>query len=179
MYKLQLILNMEVRIENTQESDLNIVYYLFEQAIEYQKKKNYTVWKGYDRAALQKDVALKLQYKLISNEEILSIFSVCYADDIIWREKEQGNAIYLHRAVVNPKFRGNKMFAKIFDWAIQFGKNKGLSYIRMDTWADNPKIIDYYKSFGFEFVEYFKTPNSAVLPVQHRDLDLILLQYEI
>jgi hypothetical protein len=47
----------------------------------------------------------------------------------------------------------------------------------MDTWAANPAIIDYYKSFGFVAVENYTTPNSSELPVHNRNLALTLLEY--
>jgi hypothetical protein len=48
----------------------------------------------------------------------------------------------------------------------------------MDTWADNHKIIEYYKSFGFEFIENYKTANAIELPIQNRNLNVALLQME-
>ncbi len=41
----------------------------------------------------------------------------------------------------------------------------------MDTWADNSKLIEYYKSFGFEFIKNYKTTNAPELPIQNRKLD--------
>lgn len=48
----------------------------------------------------------------------------------------------------------------------------------MDTWAANPTIIKYYKSFGFEFIENFTTPDNEELPVHNRNLALTLLEYK-
>ena len=48
----------------------------------------------------------------------------------------------------------------------------------MDTWADNPTIIDYYKSFGFVFLNNFVTSDTLNLPVQHRNISLALLEYK-
>jgi hypothetical protein len=47
----------------------------------------------------------------------------------------------------------------------------------MDTWANNPVIIQYYQSFGFEVVERFTTPDSVELPLHNRNLALALLEY--
>jgi GNAT superfamily N-acetyltransferase len=104
---------------------------------------------------------------------------VCYADKIIWREMEKGDAIYLHRIVVNPVFKGKRLFGEILKWAIEHARQKGLNFIRMDTWADNPHIIGYYKSFGFSVVENFTTPDSPELPLHNRKLALTLLQINI
>jgi hypothetical protein len=49
----------------------------------------------------------------------------------------------------------------------------------MDTWAANEKLISYYLSYGFRFVEYYQTGDLQTLPVQHRNLDIALLEYQI
>lgn len=166
-------------IENTIESDLQVICWMFDEAILYQKLKKYPVWNGYDVAVLQNDIAQKIQYKIVVNDEIACIFSVCYTDPIIWGEKDKGDAIYIHRIVVNPQHKGQKHFEKIFTWAKNHVIENDFDFIRMDTWADNPNIISYYCSFGFEFVNNFTTPNTADLPVQHRNLKLALLEYNI
>ncbi len=170
---------MNYKVINTATSDLQFIYFLFEKAIEYQRKNNYTVWKGYDKNVLTSDVENELQYKVIRGQEILCIFSICYSDKIIWRDMEQGNAIYIHRMVVNPEHKGHRQFAKVLNWTIKTAQERGLSFIRMDTWADNPNIVEYYKSYGFQFVENYTTPNSPELPSQHRNLGLTLLQYDL
>jgi hypothetical protein len=49
----------------------------------------------------------------------------------------------------------------------------------MDTWAANPTIINYYKSFGFSVIENYTTPDSEELPLHNRKLALTLLEYEL
>ncbi len=49
----------------------------------------------------------------------------------------------------------------------------------MDTWADNKKIITYYQSFGFEFVENYKTTDAPELPTQNRNLNVALLEMKV
>ncbi|HEX6890844.1 MAG TPA: GNAT family N-acetyltransferase, partial [Chryseolinea sp.] len=137
------------KIENTTPEDLKFVYELFDQSIVYQTAKGYPVWKNYDKNALINDVENKHQYKITIDDLIAMVFSVCYSDKILWREMERGDSIYLHRIVVNPKFKGQRLFGIILDWAIRYAKNKGLKFIRMDTWADDADIIEYYKGFGF------------------------------
>ena len=105
------------------------------------------------------------------------MFSVGYADKIIWRHFDKGDSIYLHRIVVNPEFKGQKLFGKILDWAIDHCKQKELTSIRMDTWAANPTIIEYYKTFGFTIIENYTTPDSTELPVHNRNLELTLMEY--
>ena len=164
-------------VRNTELSDLVLIFGMFEQSITYQEKKGYPVWRNYDRNAIIKDIENRNQYKVVVDLKTAIVFSVCYTDKIIWRHFDKGNSIYLHRIVVNPEFKGQKLFGKILDWAISHGKQKGLTSIRMDTWAANPTIIEYYKTFGFKIIEHFTTPDSTKLPVHNRNLALTLLEF--
>ena len=144
-----------------------------------QGKNGYKVWDRIDKNALEKDIKNGLQYKIVKRKDILCIFSIQYRDLFIWREKDNNNALYLHRAVVNPNFKGQKQFEKILNWTFQFAREKNLKYVRMDTWADNTKLIDYYKSFGFIFIENYKTTDSPALPIQNRNLNVALLEMRL
>jgi len=79
----------------------------------------------------------------------------------------------------NPEFKGQRQVEKILNWIIDLAKEKGLKYVRMDTWADNPNIIAYYKSYGFYFIENYTTANTPELPGQHRNLKVALLEFEL
>jgi GNAT superfamily N-acetyltransferase len=172
-------MNVDYKIVNTATSDLNQIFDLFEHSIKYQEKNGYPAWKNYDRDAIIKDIEDKNQYKVIVDSKTAIVFSVCYTDKVIWRQREKGNSVYLHRIVVNPEFKGKKLFGVIIDWAGKHCLQKGLKNIRMDTWAANPNIIDYYKGFGFKYIEDYTTPDTAELPVHNRNLALTLLEYRI
>ena len=167
------------QILNTTANDLQKVLWLFEQAMDLQGKNGYMVWNSLDQLALEKDIENGLQYKIISRNDIVCIFSIQLSDPFIWRDRDHDDAIYLHRIVVHPDYKGQRQFEKVLKWAVNFGRQKNLKYVRMDTWADNEKIIDYYKSFGFKFIEYYKTPDAPELPFQNRNLHVALLELEI
>ena len=67
----------------------------------------------------------------------------------------------------------------VLAWSIFHGRLNNLSRIRMDTWADNPIMINYYKSFGFRYVDECTTPDSEELAIQNRNLKVALLEYII
>jgi ribosomal protein S18 acetylase RimI-like enzyme len=166
-------------IRNTQSSDLPLIFHLFDQSIQYQEKHGYPVWKNYDQNAIKKDIEAGNQYKILVNDRIAIVFSVAYSDKIIWRAMDTGESVYLHRIVVNPEFKGQKLFGAIVDWAVQHCKEMGLKSIRMDTWAANANIIKYYKSFGFRVVENYTTPDCNELPVHNRKLALTLMELAV
>jgi GNAT superfamily N-acetyltransferase len=170
---------MYISILPAEAQDLPEIYRLFEQAIQFQKERNYIGWNNYDKAFIQEDIRNKQLYKILNGELTLGIFSVCYSDPLIWREMENGDAIYLHRIVLNREIRGIKLFSLLLDWALKHARQKHLKKLRMDTWAENEKLINYYKSYGFRFVENYTTANTAALPVQHRNLNVALLELGI
>lgn len=167
-----------ISVVHTQITDLPQIFELFEHSIHYQEKNGYPVWRNYDKQAIVKDIETGNQYKVVVDSTIAIVFSARYTDKIIWRSLDTGNSMYLHRIVVNPAFKGHRLFGIILNWAIEHSTQKKLSSIRMDTWAANPTIIDYYKSFGFRVIENFTTPDSEELPVHNRNLALTLLEYK-
>lgn len=165
-------------ITHTTKDDLAEIFQLFEDSIAYQEKNGFPVWRNYDRGAITRDIDEGNQYKIVREGTTALVFSVGYRDRIIWRSMDTGDAIYLHRIVINPAFKGQRLFGKVVDWAKEHIASRGLKHIRMDTWADNPTIISYYQSFGFRIVETYTTPDTAELPVHNRNLTLTLLEYQ-
>ena len=169
----------QTQIVNTTMHDWETVLHLFEQAMKLQGVNDYKVWESIDNKGLEKDILNSLQYKILQGDTIICVFSAQFKDPHIWRDRDRNDAIYLHRIVVNPLFKGQNQFKKVLTWAMEYARSKNLNYIRMDTWADNQKIINYYKSFGFVFIEKYKTSNSPELPAQNRNLDIALLEINV
>jgi len=166
-------------ILHTEVDDLQRIFTFFDDSIHYQEVKGYPVWRNYDKNAIARDIEQKKQYKLVAGSKIGIVFTVAFTDKVIWRILDNGNSLYLHRIVVNPEFKGQKLFGKILAWAVEQSRQKSLDSIRMDTWANNPGLINYYKSFGFTVIENYTTPDSEELPVHNRNLALTLLEYRI
>ena len=95
---------------HTEMSDLPQIFGLFEHSINYQEMKGYPVWRDYDKNVIIRDIADKNQYKVVIDLKTAIVFSVCYSDKLIWRDLDKGDSIYLHRIVVNPEFKGRKLF---------------------------------------------------------------------
>ena len=171
--------NDDIQIVNTTTEDYDVISLLFKKAMELQGKNGYKVWNDIDEAALKEDIKNKLQYKILRGNEIVCIFSIQFSDPFIWRNRDKNDAIYLHRIVVNSNFKRQRQFEKVLNWAMQFAQQKNLKFVRMDTWADNENLINYYKSFGFELIENYKTTNAPELPMQNRNLNVALLEIKL
>jgi len=167
------------KIVHTVESDLDVIFSFFDAAIEYQKTNNFPVWPDYDKGLLKDDIVNKRQYKILIDNQVACVFTICFSDEIVWREKNKDKALYLHRCVVNPQFKGLKLFEHITNWAIRYAKSNDIEYLRMDTWGDNDTLVNYYLDFGFQIIEYFTTPESEELPIQQRGNLVVLLERRI
>lgn len=169
----------DTHITQTTVAELETILQLFKQAMEQQGKNGYRVWDEIDTGALRKDIEQGLQFKITTGIDILCLFSIQRSDPLIWRDRDRNDAIYLHRIVVNPNFKGQKQFKSVLDWSTQYARDHNLKFIRMDTWASNQKLINYYESFGFKFIETYTTPDTTALPIQNRNLTVALLEIEL
>lgn len=161
------------------DRDLATVLDLFKEAIQFQKQNNYIGWESIDREFIESDIRQGLLYKVLAGENMIGVFCVCYVDHLIWRDREKGDALYLHRIVLNRQFQGVKIFPAVLSWAIAQARARGFKYVRMDTWAENAKLINYYKGYGFRVIENYTTEDTMSLPVQHRNLHVALLEFEV
>jgi len=77
------------------------------------------------------------------NDEVACVFAITFEDESTWKEKNINKAVYFHRIVTNPNFRGKKFVEKILVWGKKLGKVKNLNFLRMDTWGDNDALFNY------------------------------------
>jgi ribosomal protein S18 acetylase RimI-like enzyme len=169
----------KLTIINTTYEDLPTIYQLYDMAIAYQRIKGYPVWNGYDKRILDEEIENRSQYKILLNAEIACIFSACQPGSVeaeLWKERASVKSLYLHRIVVNQQYKGQKLFASILEWAENHMEGNDYKYVRMDTWADNPSLINYYKSFGFEEAGIGFTSDSPDLPSQYRNVKIIMME---
>lgn len=170
---------MTLQIIPSGVSDITTIHRLLDEAIEFQRRRQYVGWDGYDEEFIARDVSNGNVFKVTMKEETVAVFSVYDSDKLIWRERDKGNALYLHRIVLDQRFTGLKVFKEILAWSVARATERKLSFVRMDTWANNEKLINYYQSYGFQFIENYTTPDTLELPLQHRNLNLALLQFAI
>ncbi len=166
-------------IKNTEIHDLDFACYLYEEAIKYQKKNGYPTYRWDDRVVQKKYIEAGCHYKVISNNDIAAIFNIQFQDKLIWREMDDGTAIYLHGVLINPPYKGKRIFGDILSWVSDFAKRNNKQKVRLDTWYNNPNLFNYYSSFGFEEVEEFQTPDGEDIPLNCRGNLVTLMEYKV
>lgn len=74
-----------------------------------------------------------------------------WSDERFWGAKgTDGAAGYVHTLATHLDFAGQRLVARMLQWACDRILEAGRSLIRIDCDATNPKLVGYYRSFGFE-----------------------------
>ncbi|RDC57225.1 GNAT family N-acetyltransferase [Pedobacter chinensis] len=166
---------MEIQVINSQSSDINTIFDFYDLAVAHQKKVFNKHWQGFSRELVETEIAENRQYKILVNGKVACVFAVTFSDKLIWGDRDQ-DAVYIHRIVTHPDFRGFSFVKEIIKWAKEYATQNGIKYIRMDTWADNEKLLSYYTSCGFEYVGVVTMEESEGLPKHYEGISLSLFE---
>jgi len=123
------------------------------------KSKNQVYWPEFSKELIINEIEENRQWKLLINKQIACIWATTLNDELIWGNANEPS-LYIHRITTDPKFRGQNLVKKLMAWANEFGKNKGLKYIRMDTVGLNKGLISHYEKIGFTFLGTKKLENT-------------------
>ena len=168
----------QISIISSSPSDLDNIFWFYDQAIAFQKKVFHKNWLGFDRGLVEREIKEGRQFRIILDGVAVCVFLISLDDRTIWKELDNDNALYLHRIVTHPEYRGRSFVATIIRWAKAFCMREKREYIRLDTWSDNLKLIEYYRSSGFRFVKNTVLDDIEGLP-EHYQWELALLEIRI
>lgn len=168
-----------MEIVNSTSKDIHTIFEFYDQAIAYQKIKFNKHWQGFDVPLVEQEIKENRQYKIVEDGRVVCVFAVTFNDPAIWGEKDKDAAIYLHRIVTHPDYRGKNYVKNIAEWAVDFGRKNKLDFVRMDTWGDNEKLIQHYSNNGFNFLGVTEKINDATLPKHYDCISLSLFEIAV
>ena len=167
-----------MKIENSGLTDVAKIFDLYRIATDYMKSKNQVYWPEFPKKLIVNEIEENRQWKLLINEQIACIWATTLNDELIWGNKKEPS-LYIHRIATNPEFRGQNLVKKLIEWANEFGKNKDLKFIRMDTVGLNKGLIGHYEKLGFEFLGAERLENTDGLPEHYRNGEVCYFQKTI
>ncbi|MBB1285278.1 GNAT family N-acetyltransferase [Flavisolibacter sp. BT320] len=167
-----------MRIETCTLHDVDAILELYEAARMLQQEKQMVVWPRFERAFLEKEIEEGRQWKLVQNDMIVCNWAIAFEDKEIWEERDQSNAIYIHRIATHPAYRGQRFIDALVDWAKAYAKWLDKRYVRLDTLGNNTKLIWHYTSAGFAFLGMVKLTETVNLP-QHYQAEPNCCLFEI
>ena len=167
------------RFTTAQRSDIDLIFDLYGIAIAFQKTVFDKQWLGFDPDLVNREIAEGRLWKIVDDGVVACIYSLAYTDPVIWGEGSDVGAMYIHRIVTNPEFRGRGYVRRIVEWARDHAAKNAIRYIRMDTWADNQKLKDYYLACGFEWKGTVTPADSPTMPAHYRGIRLGLFEIDL
>ena len=167
-------------ISNSTLDDIPEIFRLYKLATDFQKIAfPGNVWPEFDQDFIAAEVVENRQFKIVINEKIACVWAITYNDADIWEEKENNDAIYIHRIATNPEFRGNNFVQMISDWSKNFAKNKNKKFVRMDTCGQNDRLINHYKNCGFQFLGMKRLKECSELQAHYQNADVCYFEIKI
>lgn len=164
---------------SAETSDFDLVFDLYDKAIEFQKTVFDKQWLGFDADLVRREIAEGRLWKIVDDGGVGCIYSIAFEDPVIWGADSHISAMYIHRIVTNPHFRGRSYVRKIVGWAREHAADNAIRFIRMDTWADNLKLKDYYLGCGFAWKGTVSPADSPTMPAHYRGIQLGLFEMDL
>lgn len=167
-------------ITNSTLDDIPEIFRLYQLATEYQREQfPENQWPDFDPDFIAAEVIENRQFKIVIEGVVGCIWAVTFSDPEIWEEKENNDAIYIHRIATNPNFRGNNFVQIIADWSKTYATEQRRKFVRMDTCGDNQRLIGHYKNAGFEFLGMHRLKSSAGLQEHYQNADVCFFEMEV
>jgi ribosomal protein S18 acetylase RimI-like enzyme len=158
-----------MNVIKSDHQDIALIFQLYDEATAHQKKVTTQHWMGFERSMVEQVINEGLQYKIVIDEEIACIFTLAFHDPLIWAEKDNDPAVYIHRIATNPKFRGRNLVKHIVAWVKQYAIANGKAFIRLDTSSGNDKLNNYYISCGFNYLGVTQLSDATGLPAHYQN----------
>jgi len=159
--------------------DFDEIFKLYDDVIAYQKTKFHRYWLGFNPTSVTKEINENRHWKIVEDGVIACVFSLTYNDPDIWFERDVEPSLYIHRIAVNPVFSGKGYVRNIITWAKDYGKTLDKKYIRIDTFGDNTRLVNYYTSLGFTWLENRVPLIHETSPKHYIGVELALLEMAI
>lgn len=158
-----------MKIHNSTIDDIDEILRLYKAASSLQKAKGVVPWPEFDRKSIEIVIAANRQWKIEIDNNIAGIWTTTFSDPLIWEDKNNAPAVYIHKIAINPSYRGRNLVASIAEWARGYTLENAKEFIRMDTVGRNEKLIEHYQNCGFTFLGLFKLKNTSGLPAHYHN----------
>lgn len=161
--------------------DIPEIRELFNEAIAYQKLKFGKHWQELNEVELIAEIGNRLHWKIMEGDRIAAFYSIAFTDALVWDERDADPAIYLHRIVTSPAFRGRGYVTAITGWAEAYGRKAGAAFVRLDTDLENTRLNAYYSECGYQLcgIKKFHDHGNPAIPKHYFGAGLSLYEKAI
>ncbi len=75
------------------------------------------------------------------------------SDPHFWPEIDDHSSLFLHKLAVLRELQGEGVGNQMLEWASEYAKRQGKSWLRLDCEGSRPKLRQIYETFGFRLVD--------------------------
>lgn len=139
--------------------DIEEVHKIYVDAAKYKHKYDDYVWRdGFSRDFVVRSIDAGNIICIVEDDKrIICVFSLEW-EDSTWSGHDELSSGYLYRLAVANDYHGKNIGKQAVEWSLNFVKNAGRNYLRLDCPTENKKLCKYYESLGFELVETKQLP---------------------
>lgn len=168
-----------VTIQPSELADLAAILDLYRHASDLQREKGMVVWPEISPSLIKQELAEQRQWKMVIDDQIACIWVVAFDDPLIWGEKNNDPAVYLHRIATAPDFRGQGVVEYVLRATHDMACKMRLNYLRLDTVGNNPGLIKHYTNHGLTYLGAFQLPSTEGLPGHYNDGPVLLFESKV
>lgn len=165
-----------MRVEPLGPDQLPTVRAAYADAQAIQREHGSPIWPTFSDALILAELEAGLVFRVLDGDALVGVFSVAYEDPAIWGEYERGEHIYLHRIARSAEYAGRGLLDAVLDWSRRRCRAMRRAGLRMDTWASNTALVEYYQRHGFRFLGTRRIGDDARLPPHYNGIELALLE---
>jgi hypothetical protein len=166
-------------IHRARTADIPKIKDLYEEAIAFQRSRGLPYWNALDLTVVEADIAAGALYLLSVDMHAVGIFSFCPPspmDEDLWQGLQPHAARYINRIIVGRLWQGRSLFGLMLAWSERETLRLGFDRLRLDTWADNRRLGDYYSRFGFVHMGERTASSGPELSPQYRGVRLAIME---
>jgi ribosomal protein S18 acetylase RimI-like enzyme len=120
------------------------------------------------REDLLEDIELQELWKLEYGNSIVGLIVLTEIEDaeylhVKWLTKNDKN-LYIHRLAVHPNFQGKGFAQKLMDFAENYALENGYKSIRLDTFSQNKRNLQFYEKRNYVKLESIYFPKQSAFP---------------
>lgn len=147
--------NQTLIIEKPTKKDIKDILAMYKKRVIYNIEHGIKQW-SLDEVTLEefaKTYTLNDYYMGKCNGKIVCGMFIVDIDELYWPNAKKGEALYLHKIVVDPDYSGKGYGGLLIEYFKEKGRSEGYSEVRLDVKEYKEKLRSMYEEHGFQLVE--------------------------
>jgi ribosomal protein S18 acetylase RimI-like enzyme len=141
---------VSIAVSSASASDVDTVLDLLNDAVRWLAERGVRQWEvgQWKRARMLAAIENRETYLARDGERIVGSLNLAETDEVIWPE-DDGRALYVHRLVVARDAHGRGVGVAMLRWAEGRARERGCTFLRLDTACDSVALRAYYEAQGY------------------------------